>query len=72
MAIAKIPYFQVLEKGSCKLCKVSKMELSSVMPCSSERERRKKGVALLALPLRVVRPKQDAGWEGKGLYSSHT
>lgn len=39
MANAKIPYFQVLKKGICKLCKLSITELFCIMSCSSERER---------------------------------
>lgn len=40
MANAKIPYFQVLEKGICKLCKLSTKEFFCIMFCSYERERR--------------------------------
>lgn len=40
MVNAKIPYFQVLEKGICKLCKLSMKEFFCIMFCSAERERR--------------------------------
>lgn len=38
MANAKVPYFRVLGKGICKLCKLSTK--FRIMFCSSERERR--------------------------------
>lgn len=44
MANARIPYFQVLEKGSRKLCSLSVMELFCILSSSLE-ERRKQRVS---------------------------